>query len=47
MNSINARFSIFSKYQIIWEELIYIWVFPFLEMKNNGMREKRELEMRS
>ena len=42
MTSINAGFSIFSKREILWEELIYIhtFFFPFLEMKNNGMRKK-------
>ena len=47
MTSINAGFSIISKHEIRWEELIYIYiyiyirVFAFLEMKNNGMREKK------
>jgi len=39
MASINAGFSILRKRQIISEELIYIYIFAVLEMKNKGMRE--------
>ena len=36
----NAGFIIFSKHQLIWEELI--WVFAFFRNINNGMGEKKE-----
>ena len=42
MTSRNAGFSIFSKRQIMCEEMIYIWVcFPFIEMINTGMGKNK------